>query len=216
MLNPGIIVSCQAPLNSGLDTYVLCQMAKAVVESGCVGLRVNLTVATALNEMNSMIKVPIIGLTKEYHDGIVMITPSLEYAKELENQGCEYIATDGTGRWGYEEIEKMIKEEIKVIADVETVDQGFKCEELGCYGITTALSGYTKVKEHTFFENPDLDLVKKLTNVCSIPVIAEGRYWSTNQIINAVRAGANNVCIGAAITRPDLITKKYVEVFNGV
>jgi N-acylglucosamine-6-phosphate 2-epimerase len=214
MLNTGIIISVQAPQGDCLDTYVLRQMARSVLKSEPAGLRVDATVAQALLDCKVHVDCPIIGLTKEYANGLVRITPTVEDAKLCEDAGCEYVATDGTGRWGYEEIEKMLANDIKVVADVYTAEQGKICEDLGCYAVTTALSGYQQLPLADDADLPDLELVKALKAVCKIPIIAEGRYRSRAHIKTAIEYGANNVCMGAAITRPDKIAKQVVKIFS--
>jgi N-acylglucosamine-6-phosphate 2-epimerase len=214
MLKPGIIVSCQAPEGNHLDTYVLCQIARSALLAEPAGLRLNLTTARALLDTKADVSVPIIGLTKKYVEGLVHITPTAEDAKACEDAGCEYVATDGTGRWGYDEMKRMLKAEVKVIADVATAEQGKICEDLGCYAVTTALSGYTSLPADEF-DSPDLELIKALREVCTIPIIAEGRYRDREDVESALSCGASNVCIGAAIARPDLITKKFVRIFDG-
>ena len=58
---------------------------------------------------------------------------------------------------------------------------------------------------------PDIKLLKDLTERVKVPVIAEGRYWDDKLAIEAFKAGAHNVVIGAGITRPQIITKKIVD-----
>ena len=215
MLKPGIIVSCQASEGNYLDTYVLCQMARSALLAEPAGLRLSITTAQAIFDTKAEVSVPIIGLTKKYFDGLVHITSTAEDAKACEDAGCEYVATDGTGRWGYDEMKRMLKAEVKVIADVATAEQGKICEDLGCYAITTALSGYTSLPVAREIDPPDLELVKALREVCTLPIIAEGRYWSREDVESALSCGASNVCIGAAIARPDLITKNFVRIFDG-
>jgi N-acylglucosamine-6-phosphate 2-epimerase len=214
VLKPGVIVSCQAPEGSFLDTYVLCQIARSVLGAEPAGLRLGINVARALLDAKADVPVPIIGLVKEYVNGLVHITPAYEHAKACEAAGCEYVATDGTGRWGYDEMKRMLDKEVKVVADVATAEQGLKCEKIGCYAITTALSGYTLLPLAQEFDPPDLDLVAKLNKICTIPIIAEGRYRSRAHIKTALANGASNICMGAAITRPDLITKVVMRIFD--
>ena len=109
MLKPGIIVSCQASEGNYLDTYVLCQMARSALLAEPAGLRLSITTAQAIFDTKAEVSVPIIGLTKKYFDGLVHITSTAEDAKACEDAGCEYVATDGTGRWGYDEMKRMLR-----------------------------------------------------------------------------------------------------------
>ena len=55
-----------------------------------------------------------------------------------------------------------------------------------------------------------LNCLKQLTNQVDIPVILEGRIWEPEQVDKAFELGAHCVVIGSAITRPQLITKRFV------
>ena len=39
----------------------------------------------------------------------------------------------------------------------------------------------------------------------------EGRIWEPEQVDKAFEIGAHSVVIGSAITRPQLITKRFIE-----
>jgi N-acylglucosamine-6-phosphate 2-epimerase len=44
-----------------------------------------------------------------------------------------------------------------------------------------------------------------------IPVFLEGRIWEPKEVKHAFELGAYSVVIGSAITRPHLITKRFIE-----
>jgi N-acylglucosamine-6-phosphate 2-epimerase len=210
MFDPGIIVSCQMP-NGGpfeLDAY---RFAIAAEKGGAVALRIQ-----GLNNLiyvKQHVKIPVIGLLKDHATGCARITPHLEDAIELDRCGADYIAADATYRWGFD-IENMVDRGLKVIGDVATLDQAKRAEEIGCVAITTALSGYIPGSEEKEFGKPDILLVRDIAEAVKIPVIAEGRYFDAWHIMNAKRCGAYGVCIGAAVTLPEKITRRYVEVFD--
>ena len=58
---------------------------------------------------------------------------------------------------------------------------------------------------------PDFDLVEKLAGNIKAPVILEGRIWEPDEVKKAFSLGAHSVVIGSAITRPQLITKRFTE-----
>jgi len=82
-------------------------------------------------------------------------------------------------------------------------------ERLGADLISTTLSGYTPYSRK--LKGPDLQLVAELCAQVTKPVVAEGRIWSPEEAIAAFAAGAEWVVIGSAITRPQLITARYVD-----
>ena len=78
--------------------------------------------------------------------------------------------------------------------------------------VSTTLSGYTDYS--TKLEGPDLDLIKRLAAVLTVPVIGEGRYHTPEEVKQALDNGATAVVVGGAITRPKEITARYVKLIN--
>ena len=58
----------------------------------------------------------------------------------------------------------------------------------------------------------DFELLEKLVKNLERPVFLEGRVWSPDDVKRAFEIGAYAVVIGSAITRPHLITRRFVEV----
>lgn len=58
---------------------------------------------------------------------------------------------------------------------------------------------------------PDLDLISQLVQQTQLPVIAEGRFAEPAQVAEAFARGAHAVVVGTAITRPQEITRRFVE-----
>ena len=96
------------------------------------------------------------------------------------------------------------------MADVSTLQEGITARLLGADIISTTLSGYTLESPDTSDE-PDFELLKGLVESVDCPVILEGRIWLPSQVDKAFEIGAHSVVIGSAITRPQLITKKFVN-----
>ena len=71
------------------------------------------------------------------------------------------------------------------------------------------MSGYTPYSPQS--DGPDLDLVRRLASVLTIPVLAEGRITTPEQARAALDAGAWAVVVGGAITRPQQITERFVR-----
>ncbi|HFQ3960659.1 TPA: N-acetylmannosamine-6-phosphate 2-epimerase, partial [Enterococcus faecium] len=55
------------------------------------------------------------------------------------------------------------------------------------------------------------DLLNQIIEQVDIPVIMEGHTDSPEQVEKAYELGAFSVVVGSIITRPQLITKRYVE-----
>ena len=153
------------------------------------------------------------------------ITPTLRDVENVYETGAEIIAVDATklpkpeGKTTEELLTSIKKEfpDVILMADVSTLEEGLAAVELGCDLVSTTLAGYTEYTRNDAdpriveLREPDIKLVKDLTERVKVPVIAEGRYWDDKLAIEAFKAGAHNVVIGAGITRPQIITKKIVD-----
>ncbi|MEU7934630.1 nitronate monooxygenase [Micromonospora echinofusca] len=95
-----------------------------------------------------------------------------------------------------------------VLADVSTVEEGVAAARAGADAVATTLAGYTPASPPT--DGPDLTLLARLAGVLTVPVIAEGRYRSAEQIGAAFAAGAHAVVVGNAVTSPLWITRRLV------
>ena len=214
-----VIVSCQAMPDEPLyKEDCIFAMMKSVINGGATALRV----AGKRDVINAKsLNVPVIGLTKpdklpENWKEVVYITPTLKEVQELIDADADIIAFDGTLRLRpnnctLEEIINKIHSSNKLaMADIATFEEGIHCAELGADIISTTLSGYTKESE-SISEEPDYKLLQELKNKIDKPIILEGRIWHPDDVEKAFRLGAHSVVIGSAITRPQLITKRFIE-----
>ena len=96
------------------------------------------------------------------------------------------------------------------MSDISTFEEGVKARELGFDVISTTLSGYTTYSNQNI-EGPDFNLLKSLSNELDCPIILEGRIWTVEEVNMAFDLGAYSVVIGSAVTRPQLITKRFYE-----
>ena len=213
-----VIVSCQAmPSEPLYREECMAAMMKSVLNGGAQGLRVagvrDVKLAKSLSD------VPVIGLTKpevipKNWKEVVYITPTLKDVVDLIQAGADIVAFDGTQRprpkCTVEEIIKYIKiNRKKSMADISTLEEGIKCAELGVDILSTTLSGYT-TQSPIETDGPDFKLLESLVKETDKPVILEGRIWEPEQINKAFELGAHAVVIGSAITRPQLITKRFI------
>lgn len=217
-LKRGLIVSCQVPDGTAIDTpdFIAAQ-ALTVMQAGAVGIRAQGVANVAA--VAKSVSVPIIGLVKRYLDeSPIYITPLIEDVLALQKAGAHIVAIDATERLrpGGQSLARFMDElrnqtDIPILADVDTYEAGVIAESLGCDAIATTLSGYT---DNPAPKLPNIKLVEQLANRFDLPIIAEGGFSQPEHVVQAFNAGAWSVCIGTAITNPYLLTKSFVQVIN--
>lgn len=215
-----VVVSVQAMPNEPL--YVeqcMIGMMKSVVNGGAGALR--LAGARDVKNAKKLFNLPIIGLTKpniipKNYKELVYITPNIKDVIELVEAGADVIATDATQRKrpNNEKLQDLIKyihvNKRLAMADISTLEEGLNAKELGADIISTTLAGYTLESANSPANEPDFELLKQLVEQTQLPVVLEGRIWEPEQVNKAFELGAHCVVIGSAITRPQLITKRFV------
>lgn len=226
-LKRGLIVSCQAQKDEPLyGSQYMAKMALAAEIGGAIGVRVN-TVPDII-EVKRTVNIPVIGIIKQnYPDYTPYITPTINEVRQVVETGAEIVAVDATKflKPGDKTTEQFIHDiksqfNILVMADISTVEEGVTAYKAGADLVASTLSGYTEhtrnpeSNEQIEFQNPDLKIIEKLVDKVDVPVIAEGRYWDSKNAIKALELGAHSVVIGAGITRPQIITKRYVRDIN--
>ena len=218
-LKGNIIVSVQAMPGEPLykEECIYAMMA-SVINGGACGLRV----AGGRDVKNAKsFDVPVIGLTKpdklpDNWKEVVYITPTLKDVNMLIDAGADIVAFDGTlrkrsGNCTVKDIiEKIHSQNRLAMADISNIEEGIACSDFGADIISTTLSGYTLESENCS-EEPDFSLLTELVKHIKKPIILEGRIWYPKDVKKAFELGAYSVVIGSAITRPQLITKKFVN-----
>jgi N-acylglucosamine-6-phosphate 2-epimerase len=96
------------------------------------------------------------------------------------------------------------------MADVSGMDDAHLAQAVGADVLSTTLAGYT---EHgrPALDGPDLHFLDMLVREIRVPVVAEGRYREPADVAQAFALGAHAVVIGGAITRPQDITRRFVQ-----
>lgn len=217
-----IIVSVQAMPDEPLyKEECMTAMMQSVVNGGAQALR--LAGSRDVKIAKNLFDLPVIGLTKpdklpDNWQEVVYITPSIKDAKGLIDAGADIIAFDGTCRLRTKSDLKEIIDYVKsnkrlAMADIATLDEGLNCERLGADILSTTLSGYT-VESKANSDEPDFELLEKLVKNTKLPVVLEGRIWEPWQVKKAFELGAHCVVIGSAITRPQLITRRFINEVN--
>ena len=214
-LRGGLIVSCQAlPEEPLFGADIMARLAIAAERGGAVGIRANSPVDIA--SIYAMTNLPLIGLSKVEISGFdVYITPTLADALAVSNAGADIIALDATNRLHPECVTAEFIQRVKeatgkpVVADISTFDEALAAQDAGADFVSTTMSGYTPYSPQS--SEPDLDLVQRLSQILTIPLIAEGRIATPEQARAALDAGAWAVVVGGAITRPQQITERFVK-----
>ncbi len=212
----GLVVSCQAEPGTPLDhPQTLARIARCVCEGGATAIRAAQTANVAA--IKTAVDVPVLGLVKRDHPGCeVRITPTFQDAVALALVGADAIAVDATDRSRpdgitTDELIGRIRNELKlpVLADVDTLRSAQAAQDAGADAIATTLSGYTRTTCYNT-EGPDIELVRELAARLSVPVVAEGRYTTREQVGAAFEAGARAVVVGTAITSPNWLTAQLI------
>ncbi|MGN0273070.1 MAG: N-acetylmannosamine-6-phosphate 2-epimerase [Lachnospiraceae bacterium] len=217
-----LIVSCQAlpeePLHS---SFIMGRMALAAKMGGAWGIRAN--TKEDIKEIQSQVDIPIIGIVKrDYEDSKVYITPTMKEIDELMEVKPEIIAMDATisERPGHKSLDEFfyeIKEKYPnqlLMADCSTVEEALHADELGFDFIGTTMVGYTEQSKGDKIEANDFEILRKIVAKAKHRVIAEGNINTPEKAKRVMELGAFSVVVGSIITRPQLITKSFVEALN--
>ena len=213
-----LIVSCQAlPDEPLFGSDIMAKMAVSVARGGARAIRANTPVD--VRAIRQAVDLPLIGLYKEVLPGYdVIITPTLKHALAIAEAGADVIALDCTQRPHPEpDLRALIsaiheRTSCLVMADISTHAEGLAAADIGADMLSTTLSGYTPYSPQQ--KGPDIELVAQLAADSRIPVIAEGRYHTPQQVRQALESGALSVVVGGAITRPRQITEAMIEVIR--
>ena len=188
-----LIVSCQAlpdePLHSD---FIMARMAVAAEEGGASGIRANsvVDIAATMREVDELMTVrpDIIAI-----DATTSTRPNGESLEDF-----------------FQKVKKKYPDQLWM-ADCSTIDEMLTADQLGFDYIGTTLVGYTKQSKGDKIESNDFEIIRKALSKLSHPLIAEGNIDTPDKVHRVLELGAYSVVVGSAITRPQLITKKFVE-----
>jgi len=212
----GLIVSCQALPDEPLHgPEMMARMALAASMGGAAGIRANS--GLDIKRIKKTVSLPVIGIVKrDYPDSELYITPTMKEVDEVVTAGAEIVAIDATKRKrpGNEDLSVLVegirqKYDILLMADVSNLEEALTAWEFGFDLVSTTLSGYTSYSPE--IEGPDFELIRSIYTNVRIPVIAEGRIWTPEDAKKCLDYGAFAVVVGAAVSRPQLITKRFVD-----
>ncbi|HKP21784.1 MAG TPA: putative N-acetylmannosamine-6-phosphate 2-epimerase [Thermoleophilaceae bacterium] len=208
----GLVVSVQAGPGSPLAAPEhLTAIARAVEAGGAVGIRTE--GVETIRAIRAAVGVPVIGLVKRRTPGAeIYITPEIADAVAVAEAGADLVAVDATerrradGTSGPEFLAAACAElPGRIVADVDSASAGRAAAEAGAAAVATTLSGYTGGEAPA---GPDTALVAELAQGVDVPVLAEGRYSTQEEVWAAYGAGAFAVVVGTAITDPEELTRR--------
>ena len=214
-LRHGLVVSCQAWPDSPLHNPVyMAVMAEAAAKGGAAGIRAN--GADDIRAIRQRVSLPIIGIQKSYDAaGELWITATCEEAGTVARSGADIIAVDSRRAERPDgshlgDLFAWVQDQLRlpVMADIAAFDEAVRAQALGADLVATTFAIQDR-------ESPDFDLLHRLTQNLTIPVIAEGLYWTPAEVCRALDLGAFAVVVGTAITRPDDITRRFVAAIQG-
>lgn len=214
-----MIVSCQALPDEPLHlSYIMGRMAVAAKEGGARGIRANTVEDIA--EIKKNVDLPVIGIIKRlYGDNPVFITPTIKEVDELMQVHPAVIALDATNRMrpdgkSLDDLVTEIRQKYpdqKIMADCSTVDEMIHADALGFDFVGTTLVGYTKESEGSKIETNDFEIIRMALSQIKHPMIAEGNIDTPKKACRVLVLGCCSVVVGSIITRPQLITKRFVD-----
>ena len=222
-LKGGLIVSVQAPEGSPMrHPDVIAAMAEASLAQGAIGVRLE-----SPDHIGAVrLRCPgalIVGLWKRpFPDSPVYITPGWEEIRAVWAAGADVIALDATARPrpNGQELADLIRRcrddlGAPLMADVDSVANGLRAAEQGCAWVGTTLYGYTEAT--AALRPPGLELLAPLRAGLpdTVSLICEGGIASAPGALAALRAGADAVVVGTAITGVDLQVAAYVKALAG-
>lgn len=197
-------------------TQIMAAFARAAMEGGAAGIRA--TGADNIAAIKERVNLPIIGINKQFSDDYdVYITPTWESAREILEVGIDIIALDATPRRRprnerVEDIVARIRAEypdVLVMGEISTLDEARAALTTGYDLISTTLAGYTAASADV--TRAATDLVRDIVSITDTPIIAEGKVRREQDAVDLLDAGALAVVVGTSITRPEVITSRYVE-----
>ncbi len=221
-LKGGLIVSCQAledePLHS---SFIMGRMARAAKEGGAVGIRAN--TVEDICEIRKNVDLPVIGIIKsEYPDSEVYITPTMKEVDALMNIQPDIIALDATKRIRpdgvsldafFSQVREKYPEQM-FMADCSSIEEAVHADAIGFDFIGTTMVGYTSYTQGDRIEADTFGIVRTILKEIKHPLIAEGNIDTPGKAREVLDLGCFSVVVGGAITRPQLITRKFVDAIK--
>lgn len=222
-LSKGLIVSCQALADEPLhSSFIMSKMALAAKQGGARAIRAN--GIEDIIEIKQEVDLPIIGIIKKIYDSSdVYITPTIKEIDDLARIKVDIIALDATNRTrpNDETLSQIVTytktkyPDIILMADCSCIEDIIQANILNFDIVATTLVGYTKETQGNSISANEFKLLKEMIahNEKALFVV-EGNIMTPEQANQALLFGADTVVVGGMITRPQLITKRFVEALS--
>ena len=110
----------------------------------------------------------------------------------------------------YKEIRDKYPDQL-LMADCSTVEEAIHADELGFDFVGTTLVGYTDQSRGDKIEADDFAILREIIKNVGARVIAEGNINTPEKAKRVIDLGAYSVVVGSIITRPQVITKNFVD-----
>jgi putative N-acetylmannosamine-6-phosphate epimerase len=188
----------------------ICDYAKTAEACGAVAVKIE--GIERIEAVKEVVSIPVIGIVKMRLNRVPRfpITVTKEQLDRIFAAGGDYAATESLAV--VESADDYHRS--KIIFEADAFETSKIAESFGVAAIATTLFGYTPETHDRFSLDPDIAAIEELAKVLSTPLIAEGRYGTAADIEEAIRAGAFSVCIGTAVTRPDVVIQRFVSQFE--
>ncbi len=214
-LHGGLVVSCQArPGNPLHGASPMAMMAQAAELGGARGLRIDGPADVAA--VIAITTLPVMATNKvEPAESRVTITPTVDSARKVLEAEAKIVALDATGRRRPNDeslgdiVAAIHAAGAVAMGDLASIDDLPHALAADIDAVGTTLSGYTG--DGPVPDEPDFELLARLVRDSPVPVFAEGRYWTPDQVTQAFGLGASFVVVGTAITNPMAITSRFVH-----
>lgn len=217
-LRGGLIVSCQAQAGSALDEPgIIAALARVAEAGGAVAVRIQ--GIENIKAVRRRVDIPVVGLLKRTYEGYEpYITATPDSAQAVVDAGAHIVAFDATGR--QRPVRATLASIVETIAaagavpmaDCAQLEDGRAARELGVEMIATTLHGYTKETEGESL--PALGLVREFRSLDGF-IVCEGGIHTPEQAQAAMRAGADALVVGTAITNVDWLVSRFVRATRG-
>lgn len=208
-------MSCQPVSGGSLDRpEIVAAFALAAQAGGASGVRIE--GLANLRAVRAVTALPVIGLIKRIDPTTpIIITATTDDVRDLCEAGADIVAFDATRRPGrLASVEALVEAahaaDRLCMADIATLEDAQAAVRAGTDLLGTTLSGYTG---GAIPDDPDIALVARCAEL-PVPVLAEGRYRTPDEVRAARRAGAAAVVVGSAITRPEHVTSWFAAVMR--
>ncbi len=205
-------MSCQAEPGLPLDAPEhIAALARSVILGGATGVRIQ--GRDNIAAVRSATDFPIIGLIKAQRPSTdVYITPTLGDVEAVASAGADIVAFDATSRPRPDSVEALCGAVQRAgclsMGDISSASEGVSAMEAGADIVSTTMSGYTPYSRQQ--RTVDFELMAELARL-GVPFAAEGRIWTGEEARRCLDLGAAFVVVGSAITRPDAITRRFID-----